>query len=43
MKVINKQAFLLTSKQLATVVLFMTLRFIDKADPTDPTRREDFG
>ena len=39
----NKQAFLLTFKQLATMVLsFDTeIRFIDETDPSNPTRCED--
>ena len=31
-----------TSKQLATVVLDTEIRFVDKTDPSDPTRSEDF-
>ena len=40
MKIINKQAFWLTSN--SGFINDTEIRFIDKTDPSDPCRREDF-
>ena len=43
MKIVNKQAFWLTSKQLASGFINDTeIRFTDKTDLSDSTRGEDF-